>query len=31
MLIVYVVIERDERLVVATIQDARSAAAVTGM
>lgn len=30
MLIVYVVIEREQRVVVATIQDARSAAAVTG-
>ena len=30
MLIVYVVIEREERVVVATIQDARSAAAATG-
>ena len=30
MLIVYVVIEREERVVVATIQDARSAVAATG-
>ena len=30
MLIVYVLIERDDRVVVATIQDARSSAAATG-